>query len=83
MTQGVCPRIPKENFSIWEIEHISKILIFRITVSPTAWAKKASPPAISIHTPIANPFRPSIRFVACTNPPDFNTVNTVAPRRVE
>ena len=66
-----------------KIEHINMILIFTMTVSPTAWAKKASPPAISIHTTIANPFKPSIQFVACAIPPEINTVNTVAPRRVE
>ena len=66
-----------------KIEHINKILILRITVSPTACAKKARPPAISIHTPIANPFSPSIRFVAGATPPEINTVNAVAPRRVD
>ena len=59
------------------------MLIFRITVSPTACAKKARPLAISIHTPIANPFSPSIRFVACATPPEINTVNTVAPNNAK
>ena len=66
-----------------KIEHITRILTFRITVSPTALAKNASPPAISIHTPIANPCNPSVRFVACATLPEINTMNTVAPRRVE